>query len=69
MWRMKTSADRPKRPRQKLVAITFRLPEELIAGLHTVKDRDGVPLAVQVKHALGKALRQRNALPTRKESR
>jgi hypothetical protein len=68
---MNAQAKRPKPPRQKLVAVTFRLPEELIAGLHIVKERDGLPLAVQVKQALTAALKQRKALPTtttRKES-
>jgi hypothetical protein len=31
---------------------SFRLAPEVIDGLHVVKDRDGVPLTVQVDRAL-----------------
>lgn len=41
----------------------FRLPDDMIEALHTVKDRDGIPLAEQVRRALAAWLVERGIEP------
>ena len=40
----------------------FRLPDELMAALQAIKERDGIPLAEQVRRALATWVRERGAL-------
>lgn len=49
----------------------FRLPDDMIEALHTVKQRDGIPLAEQVRRALSAWLVERGieAPPAKKTAR
>ncbi len=63
---MKQSAEATKGPPEgpRLVSATFRLDREILEGLARVKERDGIPVAVQVRRALVNWLKARKALPS-----
>ena len=51
---------------------TYRLDPDLVAGLETVKDRDGVPVSTQVRRAIREWLVRRGVVkgePVRRASR
>jgi predicted DNA-binding protein len=44
----------------------FRLPDELIAALQEIKDRDGIPVAEQVRRALESWVKSKGVKSERK---
>lgn len=54
---------------EKLIPATFRIDEQLLAGLARVRERDGVGISEQVRRAIAAWLIKKGATRRRKRAR